>query len=99
VGGAVGMLMTGFLANTAVNAANTTGNGLLFGEFNLFKIQLIGLAFAITFIVVGSFIILKITDLLSPMTISKEEKEIGSDVSQHGEKLHAFEMEPLREAV
>lgn len=99
VGGAVGMLMTGFLANTAVNAANTTGNGLLFGEFTLFKVHLIGLAFAITFIVVGSFIILKITDLLSPMTISKEEKEVGSDVSQHGEKLHAFEMEPLREAV
>jgi Amt family ammonium transporter len=99
VGGAVGMLMTGLLANTAVNAANTTGNGLLFGEFNLFKIHLIGLVLAIAFIVIGSFIILKITDLLSPMTISHEEKKIGSDLSQHGERLQNYEIEPLREAV
>ncbi|MCE2997484.1 MAG: ammonia channel protein, partial [Flammeovirgaceae bacterium] len=99
VGGAVGMLMTGLLANTAVNAANTTGNGLLFGEFNLIKIHLIGLVLAIAFIVVGSFIILKITDLLSPMTISSEEKKIGSDLSQHGERLQNYDMEPMREAV
>jgi Amt family ammonium transporter len=98
VGGAVGMLMTGLLANTAVNAANTTGNGLLFGEFGLFKIQVIGLVAAIAFIVIGSFIILKITDLLSPMTISKEEKEIGSDFSQHGENIHSLDRERLREA-
>ena len=32
VGGAVGMMMTALLANTAVNGANTTGNGLFFGE-------------------------------------------------------------------
>ncbi|CAN5202388.1 ammonium transporter [soil metagenome] len=85
VGGAVGMLMTGFLANTAVNAANTTGNGLLFGEFTLFKIHLIALVFAIAFIVVGSFIILKVTDLISPLAITLEEKQIGSDFVQHGE--------------
>ncbi len=85
VGGAVGMLMTGFLANTAVNAANTTGNGLLFGEFTLFKIHLIALVFAIAFIVVGSFIILKVTDLISPLAITFEEKQIGSDFVQHGE--------------
>jgi Amt family ammonium transporter len=99
VGGAVGMVMTGLLANTAVNAANTTGNGLLFGEFTLFKIHMIGLVLAVAFVVIGSFIILKITDLLSPMTITKEEKQIGSDVSQHGERLQSYGMEPLREAV
>ncbi len=32
VGGAVGMVMTGLLAHTAVNEGNTTGNGLFFGE-------------------------------------------------------------------
>jgi ammonium transporter, Amt family len=99
VGGIVGMIMTGLLANTAVNAGNTTGNGLLFGDFHLIKIQLMGLGIAIGFILVGSFIILKITDLLSPMTISKEEKEVGSDMSQHGERLQGYDMEPLREAV
>ncbi len=91
VGGAVGMVMTGLLANTAVNAANTTGNGLLFGETNLFTVHMIALAFALVFIIAGSFLILKITDLISPMTVSSEEKLIGSDFSQHGENLHPME--------
>lgn len=91
VGGAVGMVMTGLLANTAVNAANTTGNGLLFGEFNLFKVHMIALVLALAFIIIGSFLILKITDLISPMTVSSEEKLVGSDFSQHGENLHPYE--------
>ncbi len=88
VGGAVGMVMTALLANTAVNAANTTGNGLLFGEFTLFKVHMIALLLTLVFILAGSFLILKITDLISPMTVSSEEKLIGSDFSQHGENLH-----------
>jgi Amt family ammonium transporter len=87
VGGAVGMLMTALLANTAVNGANTTGNGLFFGEFTLFKVHLIALAIAIAFIFVGSFIILKITDLISPMEVSTETKKVGSDLAQHGENV------------
>ena len=83
------MVMTGLLANTAVNAANTTGNGLLFGEFTLFKVHMIALVIAVSFIFIGSFVILKITDLISPMTISTEEKKAGSDYSQHGESVPA----------
>ncbi len=92
VGGAVGMVMTALLANTAVNAANTTGNGLLFGEFTLFKVHMIALGLTLVFIVAGSFLILKITDLISPMTVSSEEKLIGSDFSQHGENLYPVEI-------
>jgi Amt family ammonium transporter len=87
VGGAVGMLMTALLANTAVNGANTTGNGLLFGEFTLFKVHLIALVIAIAFIFIGSLVILKITDLISPMEVSTEEKKVGSDLAQHGENI------------
>jgi ammonium transporter, Amt family len=92
VGGAVGMVMTALLANTAVNAANTTGNGLLFGEFTLFKVHMIALALTLVFIIAGSFLILKITDLISPMTVSSEEKLVGSDYSQHGENMHPVEI-------
>ncbi|HRJ31706.1 MAG TPA: ammonium transporter [Cyclobacteriaceae bacterium] len=93
VGGAVGMVMTGLLASTAVNGGNTTGNGLFFGEYELFKVQMIALGVAVAFITVGSYIILKITDLISPMTISGEEKQVGSDYSQHGENLPALELD------
>jgi Amt family ammonium transporter len=93
VGGAVGIVMTGLLASTAVNDGNTTGNGLFFGEFELFKVQMIALVVSVAFITVGSYIILKITDLISPLTISHEEKRVGSDYSQHGENLPSLELE------
>jgi Amt family ammonium transporter len=87
VGGAVGMLMTAFLANTAVNSANTTGNGLFFGETTLFKAHLIALVVVVAFAFFGSLLLLKITDLISPLKVSAEEQEIGSDLAQHGEGL------------
>lgn len=88
VGGAVGMLMTALLAHQSVNPGNATGNGLLFGEFALFQAHVIALVLAVAFIVIGSYVILKITDLISPMEVSTEEKKIGSDLSQHGENLY-----------
>lgn len=91
VGGAVGMVMTGLLANTAVNPANTTGNGLFFGETSLFLIHMIAMVVVIAYTFIGSMIILKITDWLSPLTLSHEEKKVGSDLSQHGENVTKFD--------
>jgi len=87
VGGLVGIIMTGLLASMAVNAGNTTGNGLIFGEFHLISVQLIGAAVTILYTFVGSFLILKITDFFSPMKVSEAEKDVGNDFSQHGEKI------------
>jgi ammonium transporter, Amt family len=99
VGGAVGMVMTALLANTAVNGANTTGNGLLFGEFALFKVHMIALVVVIAYTFVGSFIILKITDLISPLKVTAEEKKVGSDFSQHGEAVYPYDLSSAKEAV
>lgn len=85
VGGLVGMIMTACLANTAINSANTTGNGLFFGEFNLFKVHMMGLVIVVIYTLVGSFIILKVTDLLFSLRVSSEDMMVGSDYSQHGE--------------
>ncbi len=87
VGGLVGMVMTGLLANTAVNGLNTTGNGLFYGETTLFIAHMKALVIVVVYSFAGSFILLKITDLLSPLKVSAEEKIIGSDMSQHGENL------------
>lgn len=91
VGGAVGMVMTALLAHTAVNAANTTGNGLLFGEFVLFKAHMIALVLVIAFVLIGTFVILKVTDLISPLSTSAEDKAVGQDLSQHDEALSTYE--------
>jgi Amt family ammonium transporter len=88
VGGLVGMIMTGLLANQAVNGANTTGNGLFFGETTLFFVHMKALVIVIGYTFLGSFILLKLTDLISPLKVSDADKKVGSDFSQHGETLH-----------
>jgi Amt family ammonium transporter len=83
----VGMLLTGFFAHQNVNAGNTTGNGLFYGETHLFTVQVIALVAVSAFAFFGSLILLKITDLISPLRVSVEEEMTGLDVSQHGEEL------------
>jgi ammonium transporter, Amt family len=98
VGGAVGMVMTALLANTAVNGANTTGNGLFFGETALFTAHMIALVVVVAYTFIGSMIILKLTDLISTLKVSAEEQKVGSDYSQHGENVFPFDLSNAKEA-
>jgi Amt family ammonium transporter len=100
VGGLVGMIMTGLLANVAVNAANTTGDGLFVsGDPKLFLVHMKALAVVVGYTFLGSLAILKITDLIFPMSISAEEKKVGSDYSQHGENLYPVDYTTLEEKI
>lgn len=100
VGGAVGMIMTGLLATQAVNGGNTTGNGLLIdGSTTLITNHLIALVIVVAFTFVGSLILLKLTDLISPLRVSAEEMKVGSDYSQHGENLFPADFSNLKEEV
>lgn len=99
VGGAVGMIMTGLLAHTAVNSGNTTGNGLFFGETTLITAHLIALVVVVAYTFLGSLVLLKITDLISPLKVSDEEKKVGLDYSQHGENLAPFDMSTAKEVI
>lgn len=87
VGGMVGMLLTGVFANQAVNSANTTGNGLYYGETGLFFIHLLALVTVSAFAFFGSLLLLKVTDLISPLRVSVEEESAGLDLTQHQEEL------------
>ncbi|MCW3109588.1 MAG: ammonia channel protein [Segetibacter sp.] len=86
VGGIVGMLLTGVFANKNINSA-VTDNGLLFGEKKLFFIQLTAMIAVSVFCIVASFILLKVTDLITPLRVSESEELQGLDLSQHGESL------------
>lgn len=87
VGAIVGTIMTGIFAHQAINPANTTGNGLLYGETKLFLMHLAGLGIVIGFSFFGSLILLKITDMISPLGVTREEEIVGLDLTQHGEKV------------
>src|SRR5690606_28648040 len=86
VGGMVGMVLTGVFAHSAINEAVET-NGLYYGETGLFTAHLIGLVGSIVFILLMAFILLKVTDMVTPLRVSEQEEEEGLDLSQHGERL------------
>ncbi|MCJ8209641.1 ammonium transporter [Mucilaginibacter sp. RS28] len=87
VGGMMGMLLTGIFASQNVNSANTIGNGLYYGQTHLFLVHVVALVAVSAFAFFGSLLLLKVTDLISPLRVSVEEEAVGLDVSQHGEEL------------
>ncbi|WP_442794951.1 ammonium transporter [Pelobium manganitolerans] len=87
VGGMVGMLLTGVFASQNVNPANTTGNGLFFGETHLFFTHLLALVAVSVFAFVGSYILLKVTNAIIPLRVNAEQELAGLDLSQHDEEL------------
>jgi Amt family ammonium transporter len=87
VGGISGMLLTGVFASQQINSVNTTGNGLFFGETKLFLIQFGTMIGVSIFAFFGTLLLLWITNKITPLRVSKEEEEVGLDISQHGEKL------------
>lgn len=86
VGGIMGMLLTGVFANKNINSA-VTDNGLLFGEKKLFLIQLTAMIAVSVFCLASSFILLKVTDMITPLRVTESEELQGLDISQHGESL------------
>lgn len=86
VGGMVGMLMTGIFATSAVNPL-VTDQGLAFGETKLFINHVIALVGVSVFAFAGSFLLLKITDLILPLRVSETDEKVGLDISQHDEFL------------
>jgi Amt family ammonium transporter len=86
VGGMVGMLMTGIFATSGVNSL-VVDQGLAFGETKLFINHVIALVGVSVFAFAGSFLLLKITDLILPLRVSEQDEKAGLDVSQHDEFL------------
>ncbi len=78
VGGMVGMLLT------AVFAKNV---GLINGVTTTFLMHLLALVIVTVFAFGGSYVLYKITDILTPLRVSKEDEQIGLDLSQHDESI------------
>lgn len=85
VGGAWGAIATGLFATAAVNSAVTDGGLFMGGGAALLWKQLVAIAAVATYSFVLTFILLKVTNLITPLRATKEEEEIGLDLSQHGE--------------
>jgi Amt family ammonium transporter len=78
IGGITGMLLTGVFSMVK------PGETALFPT--QFPIQLVGMAVAVSYSFIMSFIIFKVINMILPMRVTKEEEAEGLDASQHNEK-------------
>ena len=85
-GGMLGTFATGLFASTAINAAGP--NGLFFGNPALVVAQLIGIIVVASFAFVGSYVLLRVINVFTPVRVSPKEEDAGLDMSQHGEAAY-----------
>ena len=92
-GGTVGALLTGVFAQQIINPIFGAGKpvGGLDGHWGQIGNQLVGIAIAWGFALVGTLLILKITDLVTGFRASEEHEVEGLDVTQHGEEAYYLE--------
>lgn len=97
VGGFMGCLLTGVFATNAINdALKLPGGqpaplGAVDGNPAQILNQLIGALIGIAFAVVGTFIALKVTDMITGLRMDAREEDQGMDLALHGEEGYNFE--------
>jgi len=85
-GGIWGTIATGLFASTAINAAGP--NGLFFGNPIQVVIQLFAVLIVGGFAFVGSYILLRVINVFTPLRVSPKEEDAGLDITQHGEEAY-----------
>ncbi len=86
IGGMSGMLLTGIFASKAINSAGN--DGLFYGNFELFRNQLLGMLLVVAYSFIVSYGIFKLINFIHPLRVSDEEEVLGLDASQHNEQYH-----------
>jgi Amt family ammonium transporter len=86
VGGTVGALLTGVFADVAWSGA---ANGLVGGNPGQIGIQAAGIAAALVYSAVVTFVLLKMIGLVVPLRATTRDEALGLDVSDHGEEAYA----------
>jgi Amt family ammonium transporter len=87
IGGLTGALLTGVFAQKVWNSAGN--DGLLAGNPGQLGLQALGAATALVYAGVGTFMILKLIALVSPLRAAERTEGLGMDVSQHGEEAYS----------
>ena len=89
VGGALGAMMTGAFASKAINAAGAPKGGwLLDGNGHQMLIQFYDVAAVFVYCGIGTYIILKVIDMIVGLRVSPEVEVEGLDINLHGETVH-----------
>jgi ammonium transporter, Amt family len=85
VGGIVGMIFTGLLARDV---------GLFWGPTTTFMHHMLAIIIVGAFTFLGSILLFKLTNWITPLRVNEAEEAVGLDLSQHGEFM---ELDPARQ--
>jgi ammonium transporter, Amt family len=97
-GGTMGALLTGVFATSSVQAVFKDAQGralpvgLIDGNAGQIGYQLVGIGMAWAFALVGTIVLLKITDLVVGVRATEEQEIEGLDLTEHGEEAYNLEM-------
>ncbi|MFF2483038.1 ammonium transporter [Paenibacillus sp. NPDC058071] len=86
IGGIWGAIATGIFSSTKVNPAGV--DGLLYGNPQQVLIQAADVLVAVALAAVGTFVILKVIGLFTPLRVTEEQETSGLDLSLHGENAY-----------
>ncbi|MGO8806457.1 MAG: ammonium transporter [Candidatus Bathyarchaeia archaeon] len=87
IGGIWGSIATGIFASAAINGAS----GLIFGNVHQFLVQLAAIGIVVPFAFFGSYGLLKLVNVFSPLRVSEEAEDAGLDMSEHGEEAYQLD--------
>jgi Amt family ammonium transporter len=85
-GGMWGTIATGLFASTAINASGP--NGLFYGNPHQALVQLFAVAVVAVFAFVGSYVLLRVINVFSPLRVSPAEEDAGLDLADFGEEAY-----------
>jgi ammonium transporter, Amt family len=93
-GGTIGALLTGVFAQAVINPIFGAGKavGGLDGHWGQVGNQLVGIGIAWLFALVGTFVLLKIVDLVTGLRVNEDDEIVGLDIALHREE--AYNLEP-----
>ena len=78
-------MSVGLFATAAVNPAV---RGLFYGNPTQLGIQAFAVVVVAAFAFIGSYLLLRLVDVFSPLRVSPKEEDEGLDLSQHGEEAY-----------
>jgi Amt family ammonium transporter len=85
-GGILGSIAVGIFASTAINASGP--NGLLYGNMYQLIIQVFGVVVVGFFAFVGTYVLLRVINVFTPVRVSPKDEDAGLDITQLGEEAY-----------
>jgi Amt family ammonium transporter len=79
IGGIVGAILTGFFAVESIGGSA--------GSMSQVVTQIEGVAITVAYTAIGTFIILKVLDLVMGLRVTEEQEREGLDIALHGERV------------